>query len=894
MASYSNRNRRAGLLAGTIFCSAFLAMPVVAHDVQDSTVADELIDEIVVTGTHIRGVAPVGSDLSVIDSEALNAIPAPNVVEALNRLPAFSGAGYNAAVKVAAGPGARAGNSSRGSDINLRGIGPRGTLVLFDGARRPPSGSAGYASDTSTMPVLALDRVEVVADGGSAVYGSDAVAGVVNFVPKRSYEGLHGQARYGIADGFDMQSIGLVAGTKWNGGGLILSGETSWQSNLSGADRDYFRSDLRSRGGRDYRSLNCAPGNIIVGGVTYAIPQGGVTAATANQLVAGTANRCEIIRNADLLPEQRSFTLYGAVEHDFGNGLSVYARGVWSERRWKSLETEQGSQALHQVVTVPASNAFFVRPAGTTGPVTVAYNFGSDRGLLEGNGVVKYRSAGTGLEYAISPSWNVRIGYDYSATDDTWATVGIFNSALSAALASSDPATAYNVFGGGGQNAGAKVENLFRNYFDPTAFYRMHEVRAGVDGQLFDLPGGTVRTAFGADWYRLSTVTGNRIGDVLTLAQRPFTARDRLSREVTSVYGEVYVPLVGDGNAMAGIEKLELVAAIRHDNYSDVGSTTNPKIGINWSPVSGITVRGSYGTSFIAPYLGAALTPSIGGALTYASRSDPTSSTGTSVGAIWTDGNANLTPETAETWSIGVDWKVAPGLLFKTTHFAIDYQGQVGSVNSITALQDGAASAFVTRNPTSAQLAAIAATGIRVVGSAPVQADFLIDARNFNLGGTKLAGIDASVQYEWESGASRWQAEIGGTWNYRYTVSALPGASYVDRLDDVFYPKALRTRARLSWTHEVLFAEAFVNYLGGSRNTLVTPVQKVDSYTTFDLRAGVTLDGLLGTLKDTTLSIEALNLFDRNPPFVNVDGGADFTAASPLGRQISITLAVKM
>jgi len=889
------RSRVAHAVAATLLLASTAAMAQSEGDAAQIMT----VEEIVVTGTHIRGVtAPVGSDLTVVDSEALMQFPATSAVESLNRLPGFAAIGYNAAMKTAVGPGAQAGNASRGSDINLRGIGPRATLVLFDGARRPPTGTTGKGTDSSMLPMLALERVEVVADGGSAIYGSDAVAGVVNFVPRKTFDGIQTQVRYGFADDYDTQFGGIVGGREWNGGGFVLSAEINRQSNLSGLDRSFFRSDLTARGGGDYRSTDC--GNIVVDGVSYAIPAGGVTPATANQLVPNTVNRCEITRQADILPEQEVKSIYGSFQQEIGDRLTVNVRGLWSEREWTTMETEAGSQHNHSTVVVPETNAFFVRPPGTTGPVQVGFNFGPDYGLIESNGAVEYKSIGAGLEFQISDTWRASLKHDYSEIDDRWATIGLFNPALTAALASSDPAVAFNVFGPPGSNGYAKASELFRNYFDPTAMYEMSQTRVGVDGRLFDLPGGAVRLALGGEYYELETVQGNTIGDVRTLPERPFSVRNRFKRDVTSGFVEVFVPIVGNANAITGVSKLDFSAAVRYDDYSDFGSTSNPKFGVNWMPIDSLLVRASYGTSFIAPALGDTVSPSLGGALTYASRVDPLSPTGQSVGAIWTDNNPNLDPEEADTYSIGLeympDWM--PGLTLKSTYFSIDYDGQVGNINANTALQNASAAAFVTRNPTAAQLDAAAATGIRIVGTRPTDVAFLIDARLHNLGGSRMRGIDGSVGYEWETGsASVWSAEVSGTYLLKYESAVLPDDPYVSRLDEIYNPLRLNLRAMLGWSNGPLFAEGVLNHTGGYKNTLVTPVQEVASYTTVDLRVGADLSRLFDAFdfaKNTTLSLEVVDLFDKEPPFVDINGGVDLTAINTLGRRVSLTLGVRL
>src|SRR5690606_18803172 len=165
------------------------------------------------------------------------------------------------------------GNIVYGTGINLRGLGPYSTLTLIDGHRAV---SNGRSIDPSFMPSLGLERIEVLADGASAVYGSDAIAGVVNLIPRRYVDGGQVFARYGMGDEYEEKQVGASWGTIWDSGQLHLAYEYSFRSNLNGADRDFFRADQRSRGGPDYRPTQCNPGSIVVGGVSYAIPEGGV------------------------------------------------------------------------------------------------------------------------------------------------------------------------------------------------------------------------------------------------------------------------------------------------------------------------------------------------------------------------------------------------------------------------------------------------------------------------------------------------------------------------------------------------------------------------------------------------------------------------------------------
>ena len=148
--------------------------------------------------------------------------------------------------------------------------------------------------------------------------------------------------------------------------------EYSFHSNLNGLDRDFFRGDLTARGGRDFRVAQCNPGNIVVGGVSYAIPAGGVTAATAGQLVAGTTNRCDNAQYQDLIPEQERHSFVTTFDHEFNDRFRIFGDAFWSRREFVN---QVGNQAA--ALTVRNVNPFFVAPPGTGATSeTVNYSFG--------------------------------------------------------------------------------------------------------------------------------------------------------------------------------------------------------------------------------------------------------------------------------------------------------------------------------------------------------------------------------------------------------------------------------------------------------------------------------------------------------------------------------------
>ena len=230
--------------------SAFvLTSAALAQD--QATSQSEALTEVTVTGSRIRGVEPTGSKVIALDRDQIVETGAPSTSDLIRQLPQIVGLG---ASETASSAQNGAANVTRGIAVNLRGIGSNATLLLLGGRRMPPAGTQGQFTDASVIPSIALERLEVVADGGSAIYGSDAITGVVNLVPRRDFEGAESSARYGMADSYYDWSVGQIGGVKWQSGRATAAVEYTVHSALEGADRDFYTSDLRSAGGSDLRS----------------------------------------------------------------------------------------------------------------------------------------------------------------------------------------------------------------------------------------------------------------------------------------------------------------------------------------------------------------------------------------------------------------------------------------------------------------------------------------------------------------------------------------------------------------------------------------------------------------------------------------------------------------
>ncbi|RYD67445.1 MAG: TonB-dependent receptor [Sphingomonadales bacterium] len=853
-----------------------IASPAFAQEEAPATEAQAAEQDIVVTGSRIRGIDPVGSAVIAIDADQIMEEPVTSTNDILRRVPQVVSLGANRAGGNAQNGAA---NATRGAGINLRGLSTNATLLLYDGKRLPPQGTQGQFTDPSAIPSIALGRIEVVADGTSAVYGSDAVAGVVNLILRKDFSGIEVRGRYGItdADYYEAQAA-LLVGHKWDTGWIMAAGEYAKNNNLFGSELDFYTSDNRSRGGRDLRGTNCAPGTIVASGVNYAIPTGGVTSANVGSLVAGTRNLCEFRDIAQVIPDQERWSGVAAVSQEITDGIRIFADGFYSRRSGTLLFNPTAN------ATVPSTNPFFVSPVPGATSVTVQTTFLGATGALPNPYWASTWNASAGIEADLFGDFQGTVYYAQGRSEEVAdrRRSGINAGALAAALADTNPATALNVFGGA--NNPATLARITDNYFVIEGKTKLEVINAQMDGSLFAIPGGNVRIAMGAEHRVEYTYTSLLTGQAATQVR---TASDG-SRNVDAVFAELFVPIVGADNAAPGLERLNLSLALRHENYRDFGSTTNPKIGVTYSPWTGLVLKGTYGTSFRAPTFSEVSTIGGGAGLYFDTLPGPS---GNQIGIGIAGGNPGLKPEQATTWSFGVD--VAPpsipGFTASVNYFRIDYTDQIQALRGTPGLLTNPIySQFVQFNPTPAQVAALVNSGLPINAAINQSlVTFISDGRRQNLGTSLFRGLDFTAAYRWNWGGVDLDAGFQGTYVLDYLFEAVPGAGLVDVLDTIGFTQQFRTQADIGAKIGGFKSRLTWNHLNGYTNTTSTVVREVSNYDTFDLLVGYDFTDRIN------LSLDVRNLFDEDPPFVDTTNGFDPQASNPIPRMFAITANVK-
>lgn len=883
----NHRKFRAAVLTGTVLAGALSASAACAQGAQGAQEAATNAD-IIVTGSRVRGEAPIGSTVTALSNADIAATGRVTIDRAIRDLPQVFDLGVS---ENSRGQSGGAGNIVYSNSINLRGIGPNATLIIVDGHRVTNN---SRSIDPSTLPTLGVERIEVVADGASAIYGSDAVAGVVNLIPRRSLNGLEVTARGGIAsDGaYNEKMAGAAYGHKFDRGQFMVAYEHVEKSNLNGSDRDFFTSNQTRFGGNDYSVTRCNPGTITAGGVNYAIPAGGVT--SPSQLTAGTSNRCDDLQGQDLIPRQKYDSANMTGNFKVNDWLEFFIDGFYSYRSFYRLPAYSSA-----TLTVPQTNAFFVRPTGFAGTsYTLGYNFSGD--------VARNASYGHSQSWQITPGVKIRLprNWQFEALvgkgrtyDISISTLGTNNGALNAALASSNPATAFDPYGLGRTSA-ATLAGIFNQVFYAPTIGRFVGYEARVNGPLFNLPAGQVKLAAGYEGQEFNVSLGSQRGNpgVAYTWTNP-------GRRVDSAYAELVIPVFGPDNAVPGLQKLEIDAAVRYDKYSDVGETTNPKFGVNWKPVESLTLRGSYGTSFRAPTL-----PQIYGnsnGLFVQSYQNPTGGAPIT-GVALSGGNLNLKPETATTWSVGADFQPTRRTKFSLTYFNVDYKNQVIALLSDLSLlnrvsqYDG--TGLITQGAAAGALAAqYVAQGLTVSGAfpggSPSNVTLFVDGRSQNLGRSITRGLDFTASHVIDTDkAGRFTLAASGTYMLGYKTQQAPAAPFISQLNLIFQPLRFRARATINWEMDRFGVLLRATHVGGYTNNAISTPQAVKSYTPID----AVINFKVGDADNPfNLGLEIRNVFNIKPPYVNIapssngSGGYDATASDPIGRLIAVSARKK-
>ena len=985
-----------------ILALAMLAEPAYAQTAPaaDTAVEEEPVKDIVVTGSLIRGSredAPAPID--VISSEELSRQGNPSVLDLLKNLPTSNGV-----IGDANQFDARSQGNEGVASINLRGLGPQRTLVLLNGKRIVQSGGSGIPIvDVNLIPSAAIGRVEVLKDGAAATYGSDAIAGVVNFITKTNQEGFLASADYRLISGSKGDYGGALSfGHSQDGFRFFLSAGYQHRSELQTLDRDFVIQPYPNNPQGGYTGGG-NPGNFDFNGAgpgnpaIFTADQGCTPLGGFRSLPGSTTDRCfnQYGLFGNLVEPEDRFQIFGDVGIDLTDSIKVRLNGLWGHSK-----TRITTSPTYLPTLPPSSNAafggagLFVIPGYTPALRDYCATFGATSNCLSTNGVlnsaiafpVLFRPALLGgnplypgrgsavsprvsneymvsmeLDVAVSDKIDLTTSLTYSGYARTFGGTDTFGDLLQnalagfggancpyaatstrvgltpvqlAGLAGTNGCTYFNPFstavaanratgavnpnyagsrntnglstapGAGLINDNGTIDNFFVDSKTDanTKQFVADMVLSGQTG--IALPGGEIGFAIGGQYRKnyydrrydrtsnllFNPCPGTPLNPAATC--NPLTGAQGFlgtnfdgsaSGGVYAAFGEVQLPVTDAFNVQL---------AARYESYGGtVGSTFNPQIRAKFQLTPWLSIRGGAGSTFRGPPA-----QSLQGNLTSLQI------IGSSFRAIDINGNPNLSPEKAKTYSGGVIVDTGP---FKASvdYFRYDFTGPIEGEpvqGIVTALFGATGSANCGAAAYAALQSRFTFTGAGC-GVGNVQR---LRTQYVNSANVSTSGIDFQTSYRMDLGSAAVTAGVAGTYvinyktknvtvegivvqpaydavgllNYQTTAYPLPQWKGNAYLDTEFGAASLRLQVNyLDGYTDQRGANIFGPNNGALAGAAVTTGKNISSFTTFDASFRLRLP------TGTTLSLTALNIFDKDPPFARLDQNYDPFTASPLG-----------
>jgi iron complex outermembrane receptor protein len=933
---------------------ALVAVATMAPAIAQPAPAAPDVEAVTVTGTSIRGVAPVGANVITVGQQEIQRQGGQTLDEVLKQIPALSNMGQ-------VGQGQH--NSTYFSpNIHQLGASASGsTLVIMDGLRFPLGGTSHSQPDPSIIPTIAIQRVEVLADGSSSIYGSDAVAGVINFITRSNYDGLLLQAEGGGADDYSKYNISALAGGSWEHGSALMAVQHSYISDIAMATRVSTQNFIPF-GGTNQRSFNCSPASIQPAGSTLIYPSATATSTITN--VQANAP-CDLIYG-DYVPKETRDNLFAKFTQEFGN-LTITATGLIANRKDVTYSSA-GTITATAFGTGAQANPFYINPPGVTATSqTVRYDFGklipqniAPQGASTMYGSINLRY---GFDQGFLKGWEANV-WAVTAQDNAYADVynGFCNSCALLALNGTTqtngslagpsivgttinaqqlpltPANALDVWNPVGSNrtSASTIRSLTSLNSTTNQLDSFTQFKGGANGPLFDLPGGTVKAAIGAETVNYTTVqkvtktngTGaSAFGSGFSVFHFP--------RSVRSVFGEIDIPIIGPEMNVPLVNKFEVDVSGRYDNYSDVGDTSNPKFAADWTVIPGLKFRGSYSTSFVAPqtdsvgdptqnyraaYGGAglfstptsfptALYPGTAGVLPGCAASATTCQVGTATtqGITLQRGiGPSAQPQKGNGYTLGVDFApdFLPGFNANITLFDAHFKGAVTSPNSSVRSQVPSLTYLFQICPTgcsAAQVGAALAPYPTLNSAIPSTVYVIDDASQNNIENLFAQGLDIAINYEFDTDWGHFTLGTAITEFLQYDISfgyPVEGPRYsllnTDGQTSQFPEIQHQSRSSIGWSMDNFTVDLFMNFTGAYRNwaTPANPLTRdakgnpngggdpVKAYMTFDIHASYDFDE--GLLSGDQVYVTMTNLGDNHPPFYNSAGQASITGTDDL------------
>lgn len=884
-----------------------IALPVAAQDAAPEKKGPTKLEKIEVTGSSIKRVQDEGSSpIQVIKAQDLVKLGITSAEQLLANISA-NGNGIDGLVTNQGSDflnsAGKKGPNNGASGASLRGLGSEYTLVLLNGRRVATHALNGSSVDLNSIPLAAIDRVEILKDGASAIYGTDAIGGVINFILKRDYKGFEATAFGDVTEHGDgnifraslLGGFGDLATDRFN---VMTSLTYDTNDRLRGKQRDFHNGYQPDRGlapdttGTPFANIGQARGTAL--GSRFALPGNTQTYNRVNLLAL--QGQCTTI--SDMSPYRGDITGFNnnnqACAYDYGKQWSLLqpidrtnliSRGSLAispdHTAFVEVVASRNKSAVEYTpiqITNQNYPAFIKDPNGNnirspyyqdlTGLVPGFNNQLAERirwrclecGPRQQDTTTDAFRVLAGLEGNLS-GWDYKFGLSSSESKATTllGEGNMLRVAINAALSSG----IINPFLLPGQSQTQQAQDAINaakakglSLYGGKATVKQFD--GSVSKELVALPAGPLAIAVGLD-VRTENYRFNQSQDTqpAILGVSAPSTLEKVSRDIKAVYGELQVPIV---------KNLDLQLAVRHDRYSDVGSTTNPKVAAKWQLLPQLGFRSSYSTGFHAPDFNSLY----GGAATGQFNSDindpilcPTGKEPRGCGIrpeIIGVSNTNLKPEKSKQWSAGVLLQPAPWFSASVDFWQIDLTDRIGAISGQLLVSRYAQYAqYVTRN-----------------ADGDIES---ITSPTFNLGGDKTRGADVNLTGNWKTDLGQFVTTVDGTYTSSFKSrfsEADPYTELVGKFGDTTNGFNLHVRwkhaANITWAQGPWSTTFSQNYTGGyqaerdgfgSGFTAAGAPDRIKSYTLYNLT------GTYTGIKNLSITAGIKNLFDTKPSFSN-------------------------
>ncbi|WP_129642724.1 TonB-dependent receptor plug domain-containing protein [Peristeroidobacter agariperforans] len=732
--------------------------------------------------------------------------------------------------------------------FQLRGLGVDTTLVLINGRRAQPSatGISLNAFDLNMIPLTAVERVEVMSDSASAIYGSDAIGGVVNIILKEAGAAPDVHLHYGgAAGGADERRIAGTVGTSGQRFRSSLTLDYFDRSMLVGAERDIWHNqDYRRFGGRDYRTTAAPRANVysLTGAPLPGLPTSQASVPVGSTGIglrpedflatAGEVSRYTARQTLSIEPDLKQLSAVGSAELSLGKRSAIFGEMLISAREVVS----QGPLSPVTGQIVPAENPY--NPFGQA--IRVDFS-------LAGTEPASHLTEAQTTRFVLgarggSNRWNWELALTSSDESADVMTNELDLTRVQAALGSTDPKTALNPFADGPAGSDALLSSLARDQeFDYSS--RAWLLAGFLRGSLFRMPGGMSELVLGGEVRR---------EEVKAVDTSPL----QNERDIVSEFAELKLPL---------LKQLALKLALRADFYEHATDSVNPQYGLVWRPTQDWLVRAAYGTSFRPPSLAELSFPRLEGLVPLADRRRGGSIS--QVRLIY-GGNPNLGNVSAHSFTTGVAYRDSdrPGLHWGAHYWRVVMDDRVFTpALNVQKLEEEVPG--------------------RVTRSAPTEADRSVgwpgavesvDASLLNYGRLETSGIDLDLSYRLTTSLGRLQSSLSATWVDEYSAKDFAPLTTPDRVGIANYLGTIpewRLVGALTLEGSVWGVSTTATFTPRYQDSDPTgPLdRRLPSRTVIDLQTWLEMDRLFGAacLEGMKVTAGALNLFDEDVDFAH-------------------------